>query len=449
MSLAPAYAVSRRVRRGVDRTGGGGEMSKNDGVSRRRVLAGAAAGAAMLAAPALAQTRPNVVIVGGGPGGARVARLLSESGAVDVTLINAQAVHTTGSLSNFYLASLRSLRSLSHALPDFAQAQGFRLIVDRVVAVDPPARQLQLAGGGALTYDRLVLAPGVSFQQDAVAGYDAVSSQAMPHAYAGGFQLYLLKRRLLEMRAGGLFAISAPPSPSRCASAPYERASLAAFVLSRVNPTAKIVIYDSKDEFPHRAQFEAYWAETYGGMIEWSPASFIGGGVVGVDARQMAVRLGSGDVRRVDAASVTPPQQAAGVAFQAGVVDADGWAPVDLDTMRSLLDPAIYVVGDCARLEPMPKTASAAVSQAGHAAAALLNEFDASVAPPPPLAEELWSYAGQLTSFRSGATYRPSGGGLRAAARQEEPLPNDDRDRLDQALEVFAWYRGMIADTYG
>lgn len=423
--------------------------SGEERTTRRGFLAGAASAAAGLAAPAVAQGRARVVVIGGGPGGARAARLLSQSsGAVDVALVNAQPVHMTGAFSNHYLAGLRSLRSLTHALAPLAET-GARLVVDRVVGVDRGGRAVRLAGGDALDYDRLVLAPGISFQQAAVVGYDAVASQSMPHAYAGGFQAYLLKRRLLDLREGGVFAIAAPPDPARCAPAPYERASLIAAVLARSNPRAKVLIFDAKDDFPHRARYEEFWAENYGDMIAWRPASFIGGGVVGVDSREMTVRLGSGDVVRVDAASVSPPQQAAAVAFLAGVVDGGGWAPVDPETMRSTIDPMVFVIGDCARLDPMPKTASAALAQAGRCASAILSELGADAPPPPPLADELWSFADALISYKSGATYQSGAGGLRVASRVESAIPSDNRARLDQSLEMSAWYRRMVAQTYG
>lgn len=423
-------------------------MSKSYRASRRSVLAGAAAAAAGFAAPAIAQSRPRVVVVGGGPGGARAANILARSEAVDVAMVNAQPIHTTGSLSNFYLAGLRSLRSLTHNLQDFAGRRGFSLTIDRVVSVDAEARALGLASGASLAYDRLILAPGISFQQNAIDGYDAVASQAMPHAYAGGFQSYLLKRRLESMPPNSVFAIAAPPDPARCAPAPYERASFAAIVLRDLNPTVRVTIFDAKDDFPHRERYAAHWEEQFEDMISWRPASFTGGGVVGVNTEEMTIRLGSGESIPVGAASISPPHQAAGVAFIAGVVDNGGWAPVSPETMRSTINPEIYVVGDCARLDPMPKTASSALSQAARAAAALLAEFDASSSSPP-LEEELWSFADELTSFRSGASYQATPDGLRITSRVETAIPPDERSRLDQSLRLSSWYDEMIALAYG
>ena len=58
-------------------------------VSRRQLLGAAAATGVMLSAPAvLGQSRPKVVVVGGGAGGATAARYIAKDskGAIDVTL---------------------------------------------------------------------------------------------------------------------------------------------------------------------------------------------------------------------------------------------------------------------------------------------------------------------------------------------------------------------------
>ncbi|MDT9111051.1 NAD(P)-binding protein, partial [Escherichia coli] len=70
------------------------------------------AGAATLAMPAYlrAQTRPRVVVVGGGPGGATAARYIAKdsNGDIDVTLIDANETFTTCFFSNLYLGDFQS-----------------------------------------------------------------------------------------------------------------------------------------------------------------------------------------------------------------------------------------------------------------------------------------------------------------------------------------------------
>ena len=70
---------------------------------RRSFLCTTAAVAGTLSAPAvLGQTRPRVVVIGGGAGGATAARYLARDsdGALDVTLIEASPIYTTCFFSN-------------------------------------------------------------------------------------------------------------------------------------------------------------------------------------------------------------------------------------------------------------------------------------------------------------------------------------------------------------
>jgi sulfide dehydrogenase [flavocytochrome c] flavoprotein chain len=70
-----------------------------------------------LFAPAvLGQAKPRLVVVGGGPGGATVARYVNKeaAGAVDVTLIEPLKNFTTCFFSNLYVGGFRDRKSLTH-----------------------------------------------------------------------------------------------------------------------------------------------------------------------------------------------------------------------------------------------------------------------------------------------------------------------------------------------
>ena len=73
-------------------------------INRRRLLlgAGATALAPGLARPAIAQATPRLVVVGGGPGGATVAKYVAREarGAIDVTLVEPARSFTTCFHSN-------------------------------------------------------------------------------------------------------------------------------------------------------------------------------------------------------------------------------------------------------------------------------------------------------------------------------------------------------------
>jgi sulfide dehydrogenase [flavocytochrome c] flavoprotein subunit len=88
------------------------------GLTRRQfgLFAGASAAALSLPTYLRAQGKPRVVVIGGGAGGATVARYIAKDseGEIDVTLIDDSETFTTCFFSNLYLGGYRRLR-VDHA----------------------------------------------------------------------------------------------------------------------------------------------------------------------------------------------------------------------------------------------------------------------------------------------------------------------------------------------
>ena len=86
--------------------------------NRRTFLGGVGAIAATsgLAMPALAQAKPKLVVVGGGPGGATLARYVAKdsAGAIEVTLVEPLEQFVTCFHSNLYLGGFRTFE-VDHA----------------------------------------------------------------------------------------------------------------------------------------------------------------------------------------------------------------------------------------------------------------------------------------------------------------------------------------------
>lgn len=258
------------------------------------IMAGAASVAASgLAAPAIAQGKPKLVVIGGGPGGATVARYVAKDskGAIDVTLVDANAKHTTCFFSNLYLGGFRTFDSITHGYDKLSSDYGIDVVQGFVVGVDAAKRSVSLAGGATISYDKLVVAPGIDFKFEAYEGYGEETTETIPHAWKAGPQTQILKRQLEAMDDGGVFVIAAPPNPFRCPPGPYERISMVAHYFKQHKPKSKIIAVDAKDKFSKQALFQEGWAEHYEGMIEWLPLN-ITGGVKAVDVKGMALRTG-------------------------------------------------------------------------------------------------------------------------------------------------------------
>src|SRR5450432_3077218 len=332
-------------------------------MTRRNVVGGIAASATSLSlpCPAFAQSAARVVVIGGGFGGASGARALRRiDPKLEVTLIEPNRIFTACPFSNEVIAGLRDIEAQQFSY-DRIIAEGATVIAQAAVKIEPQTRVVGLADGQSLSYDRLVLAPGIDIRFDALSGYDEEAAARMPHAWKAGEQTLLLRRQIEAMDDGGLVALAVPANPSRCPPAPYERASLIAHYLKARKPRCKILILDAKDAFPQQRLFENAWAKLYPGMIERVSLSQ-GGRVVSVDPATNTIVTDFGNYN-AEVANVIPPQKAGRIADLAGAVDNTGWCPIDPMTFASKLVPDIHVIGDACFGGVIPKSASAANAQ--------------------------------------------------------------------------------------
>ena len=243
--------------------------------TRRDALKFMGGAASLMASPFVSHAsaanagKAHVVVVGGGFGGATTARYLKRHNPdMAVTLIEPDQRFYTCPFSNLVLGGLREFESIGHGFDDLRRA-GVTVVHSRANAVDHAARKVTLADGGTLTYDRLVLSPGVDMHWGALKGYDEAASKKAPHAWKAGEQTLLLKRQLDAMDDGGVFILVAPDNPFRCPPGPYERVSMIAHYFKTKKPKSKILILDAKDAFSKKALFIEGWKALYGDMIEW------------------------------------------------------------------------------------------------------------------------------------------------------------------------------------
>ncbi|ABD09050.1 Twin-arginine translocation pathway signal [Rhodopseudomonas palustris HaA2] len=417
-------------------------------ISRRGVIRAAAASTALLACPAIAKARPKVVVIGGGAGGATAAKYLRHGDdSVEVTLVEANRIYVTPFTSNLYLGGLKPFEALNYGYEGIA-ARGVGMVFDSVAAIDRDAKQVRTASGARLSYDRLVLSPGIDFRWDAIPGYSEAAAETMPHGYRGSAQFQLLKRRLDALSDGALIVIIAPPNPYRCPPAPYERASMMAHALkSRGVKNARIVILDAKDHFAMQTLFIDGWERHYPGMIEWQDPT-IHGGIKAVDPKAMTVTTDF-ETHKAALVNVIPPQIAGKLARDSGLADASGFCPVDAGTMISLIDPSIQVIGDSATGGEFPKSGFAANNEAKGAAMILRAELLGERRMPIRFTNHCWSDIAPDDAVKNGARYTPQDGKIVASDPYTSQLDESAELRAKQAREAAGWYIGMTTDIFG
>ncbi len=418
-------------------------------MATRRHFLKLTAAAGLAPAVVSAQGKAKIVVIGGGFGGATAARTLKAlQPALDVTLVEPNPVYTSCPFSNAVLANLREIDRQQFGY-DGIKAAGVTVAQTSATAVDAEARSVTLADGNRLSYDRLVMTPGIDFNWGAIAGYDEAAAQKMPHAWKAGAQTVLLRRQLQAMDDGGLVVMSSPANPFRCPPGPYERASLIAYWLKIWKPKSKLLLLDSKDAFSKQRLFQNGWAELYPGMVEWVPLSQ-GGKVTSVDPATLTLTTEFAS-HKAAVANVIPPQKAGAIAAQAGVADRTGWCPVEPVAFESTLRPNIHVLGDAAIMGGMPKSAFAANAQAKVCAAALVRLLAGDKPQDPILINTCYSLLAADYGISIAGVYRPDKGQLTdiPGAGGTSPLVAVGGLRGQEALYASSWFRTITAETFG
>lgn len=108
---------------------------------------------------------------------------------------------------------------------------------------------------------------------------------------------------------------------------------------------------------------------------------------------------------KADVLNVIPPQTAGRIAIDAGTADETGWCPVDIRTFALTLLDDVYVIGDAALADPLPKAGSTAASQAHVAVDAIAAELNGEPVPVPSWIANCYSLAAPDYGVRLGATY--------------------------------------------
>ena len=418
---------------------------------RRRTflaLSAGTAGAGILrnvhAAEPRAQVKAKVVIVGGGFAGASCALLLRRlSPGIGVTLIDPDDRYVTCPMSNSVLAGWRDIKSISVPRHGLERA-GVNYVRGRITSIDTQLRRAKLAGGGILAYDRLVLAPGIRFLWGKPQGYDLAAAQSMPHAWQAGAQTEILAAQLRAMRNGGVFAISVPPGLMRCPPGPFERASLVAAYLRQNKPRSKVLIFDSNNRFPRQDAFTDAWNSLYPKMIEWIPV-VEDGAVVRVAAAEKVLYT-SGGAHRVDVANIIPPQAPGLLAAQVGLASDHGWCPIKPETFESSSVANVHVIGDACIADPMPKAASAAITQARQCALAIAAALEGREPPAPVFESVCYSLLARGSALSIHGRYQLTDGAIR-----QMPSPDDagSSRSAQEAQNAEDWYKGILADAFG
>ena len=327
-----------------------------------------------------------MVVVGGGFGGATMAKYLRmwSEGGVQVTLIERNPTFISCPISNLVIGGTKTMEDITVSYDGLKNKWGVRIIQDDVVAVDAAKRSISLKAGGAMTYDRLVLSPGVDFMWDQIPGLNNADAQAkILHAWKAGPQTVALRKQLEDMKDGGTYAIAIPKAPYRCPPGPYERACLVANYFKQNKPKSKVIILDAnEDVVSKKGLFVKAWEDLYKGTLEYRNNSEL----KDVDVKTNTAIL-EFDKFKADVLNVIPPHRAGDIAAKTGLkLINNRWVDINWLSMEVNGTPGVHVIGDAIFPAPtMPKSGHMANQHAKLGAAAILNLLSGQEPSPTPV----------------------------------------------------------------
>jgi NADPH-dependent 2,4-dienoyl-CoA reductase/sulfur reductase-like enzyme len=424
-------------------------MSNTNHFNRRDFikLAGAASALSFSKISFARATKPpigRVVVIGGGYAGATVAKYLRlwSLGSIEVLVIEPNSQFVSCPLSNLVLGGSKSINDLTFGYDALKSNHGIKWVQDTVTAIDASAKKITMLRG-ELSYDRLIVAPGVDFNYEAFPMLaSAEAQQQIPHAWKAGWQTVNLRKQLEAMPDGGVFVMNVPKAPYRCPPGPYERACQVASYFKAHKPKSKVIVLDANAEIiSKKGLFTKVFNETYAGIVDYRPDNAI----TRVD---VATKTVSTDFDRIkaDVLNVIPPQRAGKIAQIANLTEKDyPWCDVNFLTYESKLVPNVHVLGDSVAAG-LPKSAHMATNQAKVCANAMVQLFAGQAPDPAPVfANTCYSYVTDKSAMHVANVYRydegkkimvsAEGGGVSMSPSEKE------------GAYAVAWAQNIWADT--
>lgn len=408
-------------------------------------LGSSALGALLLNGCASVVKKPNalkpnalgrVVVVGGGFAGATAAKYLRmwSNNAIEVTVIEPSSQFVSCPLSNLVLGGSKTMDDLTFAYSLAQKNHGVQWVKDSVVAIDASQKKVTMTRG-EITYDRLIIAPGIDLMYDTLPMLASETAQAMvPHAWKAGKQTVNLRNQLQAMPDGGVFVMNVPKAPYRCPPGPYERAAQVAYYFKTHKPKSKVIILDANPEITSKkGLFTNVFNETYQGFVDYRPNHTI----TEVDVKSKTV-FTEFDTIKADVLNIIPPNRA-GKPVQNVHISQEKvalnnidkrWVAVDFLTYASKLAPDIHVIGDSVSAA-LPKSAHMATNQAKICANAIVQLMQGlAVDPAPVFANTCYSFISNIAAMHVANVYRydadkkimvsAEGGGVSSAPSEEE-----------------------------
>jgi len=319
----------------------------------------------------------KILIVGGGTAGISVAhRLMRAIGNVGIAIIEPSEKHYYQPLWTLVGAGVcpkeESVRDEYSLIP-----LGVKWIKERVVDVKPEGNIVKLDSGREITYDYLVMAPGLQLDWHKIQGLNETLGK---NGVCSNYSYSLVGKtwEFISKFAGGTALFTQPNTPVKCGGAPQKIAYLAEdyFNISGVRDRVKMIFASAN---PGIFSVPKYAATLNKVIARKHINTMFRHDLIAVDGeakRATFKHLDTGETVDVDydLLHVTPPMSAPDFIKQSPLADSAGWVDVNKATLQHNRFANVFSLGDCSNL-PTSKTGAAIRKQSPVLVANLISQM--------------------------------------------------------------------------
>ena len=310
----------------------------------------------------------DIVIIGGGSAGIGIAAsLLKRQPNLQISIVEPSDKHYYQPAWTLVGAGEFNAQDSERKMAD-VMPQGVTWIRAAATAFDPEKKQVTLSSGNPISYQYLIVAPGLQLNWKAIEGLEqTLGKNGVTSNYRYDLAPYTWS--LVQSLQSGKAIFTQPPMPIKCAGAPQK------------------AVYLSCSEWEQQRRLKNIQVEFYNaGAVLFGVADFVpplmeyvkrykvdlqfNSKLVAVDGPAkkawFEIKDADGNPQRIeksfDMLHVVPPQSAPDFIKQSPLANADGWVDVDQTTLQHVRYPNIFSLGDACS-SPNAKTAAAARKQ--------------------------------------------------------------------------------------
>ena len=311
----------------------------------------------------------QIVVVGGGNAGISVAaQLLRKNSKLDIAIVDPADKHYYQPAWTLVGSGVFDIKATERNEADVIPSQA-KWIKEKVLSFQPEQNAVTLGNGTQLSYDYMVVAPGIQLNWNEVKGLpETLGKNNVCSNYS--FQSAPYTFEVMKNFKGGKAIFHNPHTPVKCGGAPHKIMYMAADYWRKHGMLGKSDIHywsgaaklfavakyeKTLLEVCKRADIKLHFMEK---LVE----------IDGPNKRAKFIGIGEGnkDVENwveFDMIHVTPPQSAPDFIKQSPLASAAGWVDVDKNTLQHLRFSNIFGIGDASSL-PTSKTGAAIRKQA-------------------------------------------------------------------------------------